>query len=1279
MIVIKINYSSVSPVVNVNYDESPIYVRVMYGGAGDSITEWGEIVGTLSNQTDLQNALNTKVPYSGATANVDLGEYELKAGQIELDQSPTGVAGVAVTRWNDTIGSTETTLKGGSVVLKNGVDLVARVVNKVSPNTTLTKSAYQAVRISGAQGQRLAVAFAQANNDNNSADTIGLVTETIATNQEGFIMTVGSLEGINTTGSLQGETWSDGDVLYLSPTVAGAITNVKPVAPQHLVVIGYVEYAHQNNGKIYVKIMNGWELGELHDVNTNGATNGQVLTYNGSIWVPSTNGVGTVTSVDMTVPTGLTVSGNPITSSGTLALGLASGYSIPTDANQTNWTAAYNDKINSAAVTGTTTKTLTLNQQDGGTITASWTDYDTAPVTSVFGRTGAVVATSGDYTTDQVTEGTNLYFTDARARAAISLTTTGTSGAATYVSGVLNIPQYQAALTNPITGTGTSGQIAYWNGTNTQTGSATLTYSPTSSLLVNNSVTAASAIARGTNLTPTLVAAANNDVLVGLDIAPTFTNGAFTGVANYGIRNTSKTTLGDFLTITGGGNTPTGLGNGIHISYNSTSNIGWIQSLQIGTAGRQLNIMGYPLYLGSSQSGTLHVQLSTSGNLLLQNGGTFTDGGQRLQVMGTGYFSGNVGIGIASTVTTQNLIVQSNITGATAATGIQSSSQIQSDVTSTARYYLAYGRVQNTSFTLSNIVYYDAEEFSLTGPTITNQFGYRVGALSTATNNYGFYGNIASGTNRWNLYMNGTANNYMAGSLGIGSTTLSNITLRLEKNLTGGTVAFNIGAFGTVQSDVTNQVRYIGTSLNTQAAAFTLGAAYHYFAEQGTIGAGSSVTNQYGYFANSTLIGATNNFGFYGNIPAQANAWNLYMNGTANNYMAGSLGVGTTSLTGHGLRVQKNITGAVSSNGITSDGTIQSDVTTNAAYFKSLLRTQAATFNISDVYHFYANGATLGAGSTITNQYGFLAEFNITQATNNYGFRGLIASGTGRWNLYMDGTASNYLEGDTSIGTTSLGTATKLTLGGSETASSAIARGQLINTTLTASANNDVLVGLDINPTFTVGAFTGVTKNAIRYPNQSYIASSNTSGTYFNILGTDNNSWVNIGNANLNIVNYGQQFAIAAGNSVRFTSAGSTNYLYCYTGTTGNVVLQNGGTFTDAGYRLDVNGTARVQGALYLGTGNTKYFDVSGSDALWNTSLRIVANLFAQTQVYVGGYATPNASAQLQVESTTRGFLPPRMTTTQKNAIAIPAAGLQVYDTTLNQMSYYNGTTWVNF
>jgi nitrogen fixation protein len=283
------------------------------------------------------------VPYTGATQNVDLGEYELKAGQLTLDTSPTGTAAVGTTRWNNTLGSSETTLKGGNVILKNGVDLVARVVNKVTPNATLTKAAYQAVRVSGAQGQRLAVAYAQANNDNNSADTIGLVTETIATNQEGFIITVGQIEDINTTGSLQGETWADGDVLYLSSTIPGAITNIKPTAATaHIVVIGYVEYAHVNHGKIYVKIMNGWELDELHNVyiNTGTLANNDALIYESStqLWKNKT----IATALGYTpAPINITINQQAVTSY-TLALtdayklieinsGLAATVTIPTN------------------------------------------------------------------------------------------------------------------------------------------------------------------------------------------------------------------------------------------------------------------------------------------------------------------------------------------------------------------------------------------------------------------------------------------------------------------------------------------------------------------------------------------------------------------------------------------------------------------------------------------------------------------------------------------------------------------------------------------------------------------------------------------------------------------------------------------------------------------------------------------------------------------------------------------------------------------------------------
>ena len=138
---------------------------------------------------------------------------------------------------------------------------------------------------------------------------------------------------------------------------------------------------------------------------------------------------------------------------------------------------------------------------------------------------------------------------------------------------------------------------------------------------------------------------------------------------------------------------------------------------------------------------------------------------------------------------------------------------------------------------------------------------------------------------------------------------------------------------------------------------------------------------------------------------------------------------------------------------------------------------------------------------------------------------------------------------------------------------------------------------------------------------------------------------------------------------------------------TGNVGIN---TTTDAGFRLDVNGTARVSGNLTLTGGsllmnNNNIYIARGtggaSDGMEIRALSSGTDAVKVTTSSVSissvGGITYQASAQLAVDSTTRGFLPPRMTTTQKNAIATPAAGLMVYDTTLNLMSVYNGTTWI--
>jgi hypothetical protein len=142
-------------------------------------------------------------------------------------------------------------------------NLFLTVVNKTGDN--LLATGYKVLRVQSAQGERLAVDYALANNDANSADTIGVVYENINNNQTGKIVVIGELTGLDTTGNIQGETWTDGDLLFLSPFVDGEITNIRPTAPNHTVVIGYVVHSNANNGKIYIKIDNGYEIGELHN------------------------------------------------------------------------------------------------------------------------------------------------------------------------------------------------------------------------------------------------------------------------------------------------------------------------------------------------------------------------------------------------------------------------------------------------------------------------------------------------------------------------------------------------------------------------------------------------------------------------------------------------------------------------------------------------------------------------------------------------------------------------------------------------------------------------------------------------------------------------------------------------------------------------------------------------------------------------------------------------------------------------------------------------------
>lgn len=154
--------------------------------------------------------------------------------------------------------------------------LFAYVVN--ADSVTINRG--QPVYAFGSTGNRMSVKLANNQSDLTSAQTYGLVFSTsIAAGQKGIIIIQGVLDGLNLGG-----TWADGDPVYLGAS-AGAITKTKPYAPDHLVYLGVVERANAGNGIMYVRVQNGYELQELHNVSAQTPADGDTLIYN------STNGL----------------------------------------------------------------------------------------------------------------------------------------------------------------------------------------------------------------------------------------------------------------------------------------------------------------------------------------------------------------------------------------------------------------------------------------------------------------------------------------------------------------------------------------------------------------------------------------------------------------------------------------------------------------------------------------------------------------------------------------------------------------------------------------------------------------------------------------------------------------------------------------------------------------------------------------------------------------------------------------------------------------------------
>ena len=285
------------------------------------------------------------------------------SGTVAIANGGTGAttAGGALTNLGaigditSTDGSVTVTTSGTSrdlsvAVAASTTNVVCLVRN--STGATLTKGTV--VYISGATGQNPTVSKALANADSTSAQTLGMMSADLANNSNGYVTIIGLITNIDTSA------YTDGQQLYLSGTTAGTVTATKPHAPTHLVYIAVVEHAHPTQGKLFVKVQNGYEMDELHNVSAQTPSNAQTLVYNTSTSLWENNTVSLTAGVNGTLPIANGGTGQTTANAAFNALAPSqstnSGKYLTTDGTNSSWATV----VSGATVANDTSTTTNL-------------------------------------------------------------------------------------------------------------------------------------------------------------------------------------------------------------------------------------------------------------------------------------------------------------------------------------------------------------------------------------------------------------------------------------------------------------------------------------------------------------------------------------------------------------------------------------------------------------------------------------------------------------------------------------------------------------------------------------------------------------------------------------------------------------------------------------------------------------------------------------------------------------------------------------------------------
>lgn len=220
------------------------------------IRAFEKLFSTVSDTDGSDSTIETKtlIAAAQATANEAANTNHITTDYLDFALNPPHTDKRGRVVWNS-IDDTLNLHHSSGVVQQVGQEQYVRVQNQTG--AALANGTVVGYSSVGLFNDPLASKFlAGGIGQSRTEDILGVMTQDLPDSGEiGFCTSYGRVRGINTTGSLVGETWAQGDVLYASPTIAGAITKIKPTAPAHVIQIGFVLSVSATKGEIFVRLV----------------------------------------------------------------------------------------------------------------------------------------------------------------------------------------------------------------------------------------------------------------------------------------------------------------------------------------------------------------------------------------------------------------------------------------------------------------------------------------------------------------------------------------------------------------------------------------------------------------------------------------------------------------------------------------------------------------------------------------------------------------------------------------------------------------------------------------------------------------------------------------------------------------------------------------------------------------------------------------------------------------------------------------------------------------